>query len=170
MYEVGGVYRSISVIAPAALYSLLSLLLTIFAPIFLLFLTLINEMPTGIFSPLDLFNSISKLDEVMLILIPLGFVYFLSGLMFSYKSSREGQVPQGIFIGVFCTPFVAVFLAQIALFFFLFLRKGARLAGWELDVASVSIVAAITCFIWLDLFMSIARALAFSDDIVISDR
>jgi hypothetical protein len=170
MYEVGGVYRSIRVIAPAALYSLLSLLLTIFAPIFLLFMTLINEMPIATFSPLDSFNSISKLDEVMLILIPLGFVYILSGLMFSYESSREGQVPRGIFICVFCSPFVAVFLAEIALFCFLLLRKGARLAGWELDIASVSIVAAITCFIWLDLFMSIARAWLSSDEIVISDR
>jgi hypothetical protein len=154
------VVRAILAIAPRFYMDMLAILVSIFIPIFLLLLSLNQDMVT-LFSFVKTFVRLGKVNELSLIFIPLGFLFLFatcSSLMFlsdlkDKKFLKWLQIPWG-------TTIIGLILAITINFYFLFKARGGTISY---EYVAGAVYFSITCLCLITFFISIVTHWSIGD-------
>ncbi len=181
MYKrVTAMLRLMGVYLPEVSVSLGVLTLVIAIP-FSLILYKQGESPAKMFYIADTMKKYGKLEDVLLVLIPIGVSYFLAVVMFAYNVYRKTiAISPAVFVPCLLAPFAMLVVAQMFLtldfahvdFFSSLDPKSvtpavenliARQQGFErlvIDTASAATFWAIFSLFWIEFFMSVARVIS----------
>jgi len=145
------------IVLPHVLESAFILLLSIFIPFVLLIFSW-DQSPLELLdfpTLLPLANSLKKLPDVLLVIVPLTSLYIATcfAFLYRYKASQTFRVSLLFFI-----PFWALLACQPLLYLYHAKSHSEVLSLEHLGIASAVIYVAITAIFWLDIFMSITRA------------
>jgi hypothetical protein len=117
--------------------------------------------PLNIFETVPLLNGVSKIADVLLVLIPIAFIYTMTAVVFAYNTGRRTiDIPETIFFPCFVLPCIGLALAQLGLILYFATDTGVRLKGNSYFAASAAVTAAIVCLIWVEIFMSFAKVVS----------
>ena len=108
---------------------------------------------------------LTRLSDVLLVLIPIASSYVLMGFIFAYNVGRRSMdIPDAIFFPCFVLPGITLGVAQMGLLLYFAYDHGEMLIGQRYNAATASVETAIGALIWLEIFMSFARAVSKAID------
>jgi hypothetical protein len=110
---------------------------------------------------LSLSNELGNVGDIILIIIPLGSLYFVLSLLFLGKPVFEGvPIRRWIFFTFIIAPFALLVAMQPCLYLFLLTNKHQELPNLDLLAAASCILTTIGCLYTLEVTFSVCVALS----------
>ena len=145
---------ALGIIVPSVLESLFVLLTTLLVPLILLLLSW-GQPVVGLFSIVPQANSLAKLSEIILIIIPLACLYISTALSFVLRIARTQAISDTLLFTSLFVPILTLLICQPILYFYFITYSHTVLSDNELAAASATIYTSIGCLVMLDVFKSI---------------
>ena len=102
-------------------------------------------------------NEKSKFSEILLILIPLGLFYLLTGFLFAYRTDRRPSLRRSMFTICFFVPITSLCFCQGVMMYYLVAHKESVLQPGEYGRAIFFVGLHILCLFMADAYMTICR-------------
>jgi hypothetical protein len=139
-----------------SLFVLLTALLVTFVVLLLSW-----EQPVyKLFSIVPLANSLGRLSDVFLIIIPLATLYISTAVSFVHRIARTTDISDTFLITGLFVPVLGLLLSQPFLYYYFLTLRARILSDDDLPIASAAIYTSIGCLIMLDVFKSIYLAMS----------